>query len=59
MENKGRCPHCNSTNSVFFVKESNNGILGPGYKAWVKESYYSCQDCKQIFNKIINENTKI
>jgi len=56
MENNSisdtKCPACKSTNIKLVEKYKDNGIYGPGYRSWVVDSYYSCQNCGCRFDNI-------
>jgi len=49
---KLECPSCQSTNTKLIEKYKSNGILGPGCRTWVTDSYYSCLDCGVRFDRI-------
>lgn len=39
------CPSCKSDDTFLYEKFENNGIIGPGYRSWVIESHWECNDC--------------
>ena len=46
------CPNCNSENISDESIKANNGILGSGYKSWIVNVLYCCNDCRVIFKPI-------
>ncbi len=50
-KNVKECPVCKSTDTFLYERRENNGILGPGYKTWVVESRWECNDCEAHFGK--------
>jgi hypothetical protein len=45
------CPNCNSKDIKKIERINDNGIIGPGYKQWVVDKYYSCNNCKLRFDE--------
>lgn len=50
MESK--CPVCHSANIRNDSVRNDNGVIGPGYKSWVVEEKYSCNDCGVYFKPV-------
>lgn len=57
MENK--CPNCHSTNIRNDSIRNNNGIIGPGYKSWLVEEKYSCNDCGVYFKPVTDKDLNL
>lgn len=51
MEEK-KCPACQSGNIRNDSIRKDNGIIGPGYKSWIVEEKYSCNDCGVYFKPV-------
>jgi C4-type Zn-finger protein len=49
------CPSCKGHNVNKKETRRNNGIIGPGYRSWVVDSWYSCLDCGTRFD-LVNTN---
>jgi hypothetical protein len=45
IKNVKVCPACQSEDTYLREHRENNGILGPGFKTWVINSYWVCDDC--------------
>lgn len=52
------CPVCGSLSIKHIERRDNNGVLGPGYRSWIIESYNSCQECGVRFDEL-NDEQKI
>lgn len=50
-KNVKECPACKSTDTFLYERRENNGIIGPGYKTWVVESRWECNECEAHFGK--------
>ena len=50
--NKIPCPTCKSTNKHHHKKYENNGIMGPGSRAWITEEYLVCLNCGVHFTDL-------
>ena len=47
-----KCPSCKSKNKKYFERRDSNGIIGPGYRSWIVDAYYVCQDCGTMFKDL-------
>lgn len=49
---KIKCPSCKSTSKEHVIKSDSNGIIGPGYRSWIKEEYFVCTKCGTMFKDL-------
>jgi len=45
-----KCPICKSGVGHLRTFRQNNGIIGPGYRSWITDQYYSCDKCRARFD---------
>jgi C4-type Zn-finger protein len=46
------CPVCKSKNNEHIIKRNNNGVFGRGFRSWIIDDYFVCENCGVIFKKI-------
>jgi C4-type Zn-finger protein len=46
------CPACKSTNTLLNEKRNNNKVVGSGFRSWVVDRYYVCQECGTRFEDV-------
>ena len=47
------CPVCKSMDKAHIVKSGSNDIIGPGYRSWVIDEYYVCNECGVMFRDLV------
>jgi uncharacterized protein YbaR (Trm112 family) len=47
------CPVCKTTNVKLEERRNDNGIIGPGFRSWVVNSQYHCQECGVLFKPVV------
>ena len=47
-----QCPSCKSTDKKHIIKRNNNGIMGPGFRSWIVEEHFECNECGTMYKDI-------